>query len=66
MWTTTQVAAHWGLLRVSSARAALLRYGIAPVNSKVGRGGESLYDADEIRAVVRPGRGARTDLKSVK
>ena len=69
-WTLTQVAAHLGFGGTSataagSARKQLSRWGITAVGRAPGRGGESLYDADQVRVAAeqRPGRGARTDLK---
>lgn len=67
LWTTTQAAEHCGV-KASTFRdyRSKSQLGVpAPVGSQPGRGGQDLYDADEIRAwhANRPGRGARTDLR---
>jgi hypothetical protein len=67
LWTTTQAAEHCGV-RPSTFRAYRTKpqLGVpAPVSSQPGRGGQDLFDADEVRAwhTARPGRGARTDLQ---
>jgi hypothetical protein len=53
LWTVEEAASHWG---VSLSRARTL---IAKANLKK----RVVYAADEVRAVPRPGRGARTDLR---
>jgi len=70
-WTLTQVVAHLGFggapaTAAGSARKQLHRWGITAIGRAPGRGGESLYDAEQVRVVAerRPGRGARTDLKA--
>lgn len=66
-WTITEVAEFLGYTGASatgSARKQLSRWGINATGRRPGRGGESLYATDEVRAahLHRPGRGARTDL----
>jgi hypothetical protein len=55
--TLTEAAAHIGAGTPASARRSLHRAGIHPVARIAGRGGESLYDASEVRAwqASRPG-----------
>lgn len=64
-WTITEAAAYLRAASTGSARRTLSRWGVTAVGRQPGRGGESLYDADQVRAAkaARPGRGARTDLK---
>jgi len=71
LWTTTQCAQHFGVTRgtwrdyVSTGTPAHLR-APAAVGRQPGRAGESLFPADAVRAwhAGRPGRGARTDLRT--
>lgn len=61
-WTVSQVADHLGYQGSSaagSARKQMSRWGIHPVGRDRGRGGESLYAADQVQAAhaARPGRG---------
>lgn len=62
--TATEAATLLGVASGRVARQTLARWGVHPVGRGPGRGGESLYDADEVRRALdhRPGRGARTDL----
>lgn len=53
-WTTTQVAAYLGFTGSRSSQAASARrqmrlWKIAPVARTVGKGGENLYPADQVR-----------------
>ncbi|MBP2370189.1 hypothetical protein [Pseudonocardia parietis] len=50
--TTDEVAEHLGIAP-QSVRSTLRRYGISEVRG---------YDEDAVKALERPGRGARTDL----
>lgn len=52
LWTVDQAARHWDV-SPSRARAIIAKANLTRVTA---------YDADAIRAVPRPGRGARTDL----
>ncbi|GAA1281660.1 hypothetical protein [Saccharothrix xinjiangensis] len=52
LWTVEQAARHWGV-SPSRARAIIAKAALTRVTA---------YDADAVRAVPRPGRGARTDL----
>lgn len=66
-WTLTEAAEHLGHTgpnATGSARRTLSRLGVKAVGRQPGRGGESEYDAYEVRRAhaARPGRGARTDL----
>lgn len=66
-WSVTQVAERLGFTGPSatgSARKQLSRWGLTASGRSPGRGGESLYDADQVQAAHehRPGRGRRTDL----
>lgn len=66
-WPLTEVAAFLGYKGPSargSARKQLSRWGIEAIGRLPGRGGESLYAVDQVRAADadRPGRGHRTDL----
>lgn len=68
LWPISRVAEHLGYSGPSatgSARKTLYRWGLSAVSRAPGRGGESLYDADQVRAAhaARPGRGTRTDLR---
>uniref|UniRef100_UPI0030E095E5 hypothetical protein n=1 Tax=Streptomyces tubercidicus TaxID=47759 RepID=UPI0030E095E5 len=68
LWPISQVAAELGYSGPSAtgtARKQLHRWGIAAEGRGPGRGGESLFPADQILAAraARPGRGARTDLQ---
>lgn len=61
-WTVTQVAGHLGYTGPSaagSARKQLSRWELTPVGRAPGRGGESLYAADQVQAAhaARPGKG---------
>jgi hypothetical protein len=67
IWTLSQVAEHlrYGgapATAAGSARKQLHLWGITATGRAPGRGGESQYDADQVRAAHanRPGRGART------
>jgi hypothetical protein len=64
LWTIAAVAEHIGATTTGSARKTLSRWGVRAVGREAGRSGESLYDAEQVRAAhaARPGRGARTDL----
>ena len=63
-WTISEVADFLGAASTGSARRTLSRWGVRAIGRRAGRGGESEYDAGQIRAAhaARPGRGARTDL----
>lgn len=67
LWNISQVAAHIGAASDKSATSTLSRWGIKAVGYERSPAGRprALYSADEIRAAkeVRPGRGARTDLR---
>ncbi|WP_019549813.1 hypothetical protein [Streptomyces sulphureus] len=68
-WTISRVAEELGYTGPSAtgtARKQLHRWGLAASGRAAGRGGESLYAADQVRALhgARPGRGRRTDLTS--
>ncbi|MFI9772462.1 hypothetical protein ACIHJG_37270 [Streptomyces sp. NPDC052415] len=61
-WTVTRVAEELGYSGPSAtgtARKQLSRWGLSAVGRAPGRGGESLFAADQVRAAqaVRPGRG---------
>lgn len=67
LWTLTRVAEYLGYQGASaagSARKQLHRWGITAEGRAPGRGGESLFAADQVQAAhaSRPGRGRRTDL----
>lgn len=53
LWTTREVAEYLGVSE-SRARAILAEYGVERVSG---------YSADRVRAIQRPGQGARTDLE---
>ncbi|WP_438289605.1 hypothetical protein [Streptomyces sp. HUAS TT7] len=55
---------YTGSSATGTTRKQLSRWGLLPEGRGPGRGGESLYAADQITAAHthRPGRGARTDL----
>lgn len=66
LWTTAQVAEHLGV-RPGTFRDYRQRLDPPPplpVSSQPGRGGQDLYDAEEIRRwhAARKGRGHRSDL----
>ncbi|MFY0515995.1 hypothetical protein ACOMD4_37265 [Streptomyces anulatus] len=63
-WTLTEVTAYLGAASNDSTRRTLSRWGVQATGRRPGRGGESEYDAAEVRSAKasRPGRGARTDL----
>lgn len=68
-WSLTQVAEYLGFggdpaTAAGSARKQLSRWGLMAVGRAPGRGGESLYAADQVQAAHthRSGRGKRTDL----
>lgn len=63
LWTTAQCAEHFGV-EVGSAYSTLYRLGIRPVARQPGRGGQNLYDAEQVRTASRPGQGKRTDLRT--
>ena len=62
-WRLSDVATHLRLT-TGSARVQMRRWGIEAIGRAPGRGGESLFAADQVRAahLNRPGRGYRTDL----
>lgn len=67
LWPISRVAEYLGYEGPSatgSARKQLHRWGFAAEGRAPGRGGESLYTADQIQAAHthRPGQGKRTDL----
>ncbi|MFE2486086.1 hypothetical protein ACFXGR_22850 [Streptomyces mirabilis] len=64
LWTIATVAEYISATTTGSARKTLSRWGVKPVGREAGRGGESLYDPEQVRAAKasRPGRGTRTDL----
>lgn len=64
LWSAAQVAEHLGLSSAAAARRALSRGDIQAVGYQRNTGGrpEARYDAAAIRAMKRPGQGARTDL----
>lgn len=71
LWPISQVAEYLGFTGPSatgSARKQLSRWGLVAEGRGPGRGGESLYAADQIQAAHnhRPGRGTRTDLREEK
>lgn len=53
LMTVAEVAEHLGVSE-SRARALLAKHGVTHVSG---------YVTDEVKAMPRPGRGARTDLK---
>jgi hypothetical protein len=63
-WKLSDVAAYLDITP-GSARVQMRRWGIEAVGRAPGRGGESLFAADQVRAahLNRPGRGHRTDLR---
>lgn len=66
-WTVTEVAEYLGYSGESatgSARKQLSRWKLESVGRQPGKGGQSLYPVDQVRAAHahRPGRGHRTDL----
>lgn len=68
LWPISRVAEYLGYSGPSAtgtARKQLHRWGITAEGRAPGRGGESLYAADQVQAAHthRPGRGTRTDLK---
>lgn len=67
-WTISDVARHLGI-KESSARGQLTRWGVTAKDYQRGPNGRpmALFDAKEVRqaAAARPGRGSRTDLKTV-
>lgn len=64
-WGLDQAIAHIGASSPNSARKALARWGVQAVGREPGRGGQSLYSKTDVvyAYAVRPGQGARTDLK---
>lgn len=68
LWTTSDVADHLGASSIQSAAKTLSRWGIKPISREPGRGGQNLYDPEQIKTAssVRPGRGARTDLHTLE
>ena len=62
--TGSEAAVIMGLSSGDGARRQLDRWAVPAIGRAPGRGGESLYLMEEVRAAVknRPGRGARTDL----
>jgi hypothetical protein len=65
-WTVSQIAEHLGYggtapTAAGSARKQLYRWGLSASRRAPGRGGESLYDADQVVAAAehRPGSGWR-------
>jgi hypothetical protein len=68
-WTISQVADHLGYQGASAtgtARKAMSRWGLSAVGRAPGRGGESLYAADQVQAVhaARPGKGRHGAARS--
>lgn len=65
-WTIAEVTAYLGAASTGSARRTLSRWGVTAVARQPGRGGQSLYDPEEVRQAqaARPGRGARTDRRT--
>ncbi|MFI5752567.1 hypothetical protein ACIBBE_43510 [Streptomyces sp. NPDC051644] len=69
LWPISQVAEYLGYSGDSatgSARKQLHRWGLTPASRAPGRGGESLYAADQITAAQthRPGKGRRNAQRS--
>ncbi|MGA5820790.1 hypothetical protein ACPC54_23355 [Kitasatospora sp. NPDC094028] len=64
-WTIEDVADRIGAGSTGSARKTLSRWDIEAIGRQPGRGGQSIYRAENVIAAMndRPGRGARTDLK---
>jgi hypothetical protein len=64
-WTIEDVADRINAGSTGSARKTLSRWGVEAIGRKPGRGGQSIYRAEDVIAAMndRPGRGARTDLK---
>lgn len=65
LWTLERAAYFLGASSTDSARKTLSRWGVRAVARESGRGGQSLYDAEQVRRErsSRPGQGARTDLR---
>ncbi len=69
--TTIEAAALLGLrhpdpvILRGMARRALSRMGVRPLYRQPGKGGESVWDADQIRAAVQARPGGRTGLRQV-
>jgi hypothetical protein len=61
LWTTVRAAQYLGASSAGSGRKTLSRLGLTPVSREPGRGGQNLFDADEVRAAKAqmPGRGKR-------
>ena len=68
LWTADQVADYLGAASTGSARRTLSRWGVRAVAYRPGPSGrpQAYYRADEVRAAhaARPGKGARTDLRT--
>lgn len=68
LWSITQVVQHLGAASTGSARRTLSRWGVEAADYQRGANNriQAVYDADQVRAAAadRPGRGARTDLRS--
>ena len=68
LWTADQVADYLGAASTGSARRTLSRWGVRAVRYAPGPSGRVVahYRADEVRAAhaARPGKGARTDLRT--
>jgi hypothetical protein len=64
LWTIERVATYIGASSTGSARRTLSRWEVAAVSRQAGRGGQSLYNAAQVREAknARPGRGKRNDL----
>ncbi|MGH7743320.1 MAG: hypothetical protein ACREQ5_00660 [Candidatus Dormibacteria bacterium] len=58
-WTLSQAAQFLGSPTTDAAYRMLHRYKIKPVARETGRGGQNLYDANQVQQVAqqRPGRG---------
>jgi hypothetical protein len=63
-WTRDETAQQIGV-DPESVTKILSRWGVQPVRRAPGRGGQSIFNAYEVRVAqgARPGQGARTDLK---
>jgi len=71
LWTTTEAARHCGVTpgtwrHYTSLRTPAHLRAPAAEGRQPGKAGESLFPADAVRAwyAGRPGRGARTDLRT--
>jgi hypothetical protein len=68
LWTIADIAEHLGASSTGSARRTLSRWGVTAVARQPGRGGQNLFDPQQVRdaQAERPGRGKRTDLKTAE